>query len=248
MTRHTLQAEVPLRYAPPAPDAAGVPVLLVHGFGSDYELNWERTGWTRALADLPVFGCDLRGHGGSGKPHDPAAYTPGAFVGDLVALLDALDIECADVVGYSLGARLAWELAVQRPQRVRRAVLAGFGPRDAFAGTDLDDLEADGSPFGQVYRTAAALPGGDPEALAACARGQAAHPFSVEPAPAGIPTLLLAGERDELAEGMEDLAQAVGATALRAPGRDHATAVAARRLKNAAADFLAAEAGAPSRL
>ncbi|MFD0803794.1 alpha/beta fold hydrolase, partial [Streptomonospora algeriensis] len=114
MTRHTLQAEVPLRYAPPDPGAEGVPILLVHGFGSDYELNWERTGWTRALEGLPVFGCDLRGHGGSGKPHDPAAYTPGAFVGDLVALLDTLGIERADVVGYSLGARLAWELALAR--------------------------------------------------------------------------------------------------------------------------------------
>ncbi|GAA4887792.1 alpha/beta fold hydrolase [Streptomonospora salina] len=247
MTRHTLQREVPLRYTPPPPDASGVPVLLVHGFGSDYRLNWESTGWTRALEGLPVFGCDLRGHGGSGKPHDPAAYSLDAFVGDLEALLDALGMARADVVGYSLGARLAWELAVRRPQRVRRAVLAGFGPRDAFAGADLDDPESDTSPFGQVYRAAAALPGGDAAALAACARGQAARPFSAAPAPAGIPALLLAGERDEFADGAEDLARAVGGTALRAPGRDHRTAVAARRLKNAAVDFLGAEAGAPSR-
>ncbi|QBI53231.1 alpha/beta fold hydrolase [Streptomonospora litoralis] len=246
MTEYTLPAQVPLRYSAPDPAAAGVPVLLVHGFGSDFELNWVRTGWTRALAELPVFGCDLRGHGGSGKPHDPAAYTPARFTADLLGLLDALEIERVDVVGYSLGARLAWETALARPDRVRRGVLAGFGPRDAFAGTDSDDLDADESPFGAVYRAAAQLPGGDPAALAACARGQAAHPFSPEPAPE-VPMLLMAGERDGLAAGMEDLARQVGGTALRAPGRDHRTAVSAQRLKKSAVEFLTAEPAALSR-
>ncbi|MUL42468.1 alpha/beta fold hydrolase [Streptomonospora sp. PA3] len=245
MTTDTLQAAVPLRYTAPDPGAEGVPVLLVHGFGSDFELNWVRTGWTRALADLPVAGCDLRGHGGSGKPHDAASYTPGALVGDLVALLDALGTEQCDVVGYSLGARLAWELALAHPARVRRAVLAGFGPRDAFAGADLDDLESDDSAFGQVYRAASRLPGADPAALAACARGQAAHPFRSAPAPESVPMLLMAGERDDLATGMEDLARETGAAALRAPGRDHRTAVAAQGLKKAAAEFLTAQAAVP---
>ncbi|MDT0304874.1 alpha/beta fold hydrolase [Streptomonospora wellingtoniae] len=247
MTRYTLRAPVPLSYTAPDPAASGVPVLLVHGFGSDYELNWERTGWTRALADLPFFGCDLRGHGGSGKPHDPREYTTAAFVGDLAAVLDALAIDRADVVGYSLGARLAWELALAHPHRVRRAVLAGFGPRDAFAGTDLEDLEGDDSPFGRVFRSASGLPGGDSAALAACARGQAAHPFRSEPAPEKTPMLLMAGEHDELADGVEGLARGVGGTVLRAPGRDHRTAVSARSLKGAAVEFLTAEADAVSR-
>jgi len=244
LSGHTLPAPVPLRYTAPDAGAAGVPVLLVHGFGSDFELNWVRTGWTRALEGLPVLGCDLRGHGGSGKPHDPDAYTPAAFVGDLLALLDAVGIERADIVGYSLGARLAWELALARPERVRRAVLAGFGPRDAFAGTDLANLESDDSPFGRVYRSAAALPGGDSAALAACARGQAAHPFSTDPAPEAVPMLLMAGEHDELAAGLEDLAVRVGGAVLRAPGRDHRTAVSAQRLKKGAAEFLTADAAA----
>ncbi|GAB3454646.1 alpha/beta hydrolase [Streptomonospora sediminis] len=256
MTGHRPGAPVPLHYTAPDPDAAGVPVLLVHGFGSDHELNWVRTGWTRALAGLPVIGCDLRGHGASGKPHDPAAYTTEAFVGDLLAVLDALGAERADVVGYSLGARLAWELALAHPQRVRRAVLGGFGPHDAFAGTDpagLDGLAgpagpggpagsgAGDSPFGRVYRAAAQLPGSDPAALAACARGQAAQPFRPEPAPRATPMLLMAGDRDDLAAGMEGLAVQVGGTGLRAPGRDHRTAVSAQRLKQAAVRFLTAE-------
>ncbi|MBV2365617.1 alpha/beta fold hydrolase [Streptomonospora nanhaiensis] len=239
MTPSVLPGEVPLAYT--AVPGAGTPVLLVHGFGSDFELNWERTGWVRALAGRPLIGCDLRGHGRSGKPHDPAAYTPEAMAGDLVRLLDAVGAERADVVGYSMGARLAWELALAHPGRVRRAVLGGFGPADAFAGADLDRLGADAnSPFGRVFRAGAALPGADTAALEACARGQAAHPFRPDPAPRGVPLLFAAGDRDDLAAGAPVLAARTGGTLARVPGRDHRTAVAAQAMKRAAAQFLAA--------
>jgi pimeloyl-ACP methyl ester carboxylesterase len=233
-----LPGEVPIAYT--EVPGRGVPVLLLHGFGSGYDANWVRAGWPHALDGLAHIGVDLRGHGGSGRPRDAGAYRPAAMAGDLERLLDALGVQRCDVLAYSMGSRIAWEFSLTRPDRVRRAVLGGFGPVDAFAGTDLDRLDApDGGPFTEVFRAAAAQPGADPAALAACARGQAAHPFTADPAPAGVPLLFVAGEHDTLASGVEDLARAVGAApAVRVPRRDHRTAVSARAFKTAAVGFL----------
>lgn len=224
----------------PAGPESRQPVLLLHGFGSNFHMNWERTGWSRALASrgARVLGPDLRGHGASGKPLEDEAYLPEVFAADLELLLDGAGIERADILAYSMGSRLAWEFALTRPERVRRAVLAGFGPADAFAGVDLHDLESDPHPFAEVYRAVAALPGNDPRALAACARGQAARPFRAEPAPEGVPLLFAAGEKDALAAGAAELAAGCGADHVSVPHRDHANAVSARALKQAVADFL----------
>ncbi|WP_415840229.1 alpha/beta fold hydrolase, partial [Nocardiopsis gilva] len=177
----TLTGDVTLRYVDTGPgtDSARPPVLLVHGFGSSYEMNWERTGWPGVLTveGLRVIGLDLRGHGGSDKPRDDDAYLPEVFATDFERLLDALDVPRVDIVSYSMGSRVTWEFALTRPERVRRVVLGGFGPRNAFEGTDLDNLANDSSRFGDVFRMVASLPGSDAEAMTACVRGQAARPF-----------------------------------------------------------------------
>ncbi|WP_017536803.1 alpha/beta fold hydrolase [Nocardiopsis halophila] len=241
-----LSGEVPLRYAvegDPAAPGEAPPVLLLHGYGSNHELNWLRTGWPAALEGRALIAPDLRGHGGSGKPGDDGAYTPERIAGDMVRLLDALGADRVDAVGYSMGARNAWELALRHPGRVRRLVLAGFGPRDPFAGADLHALDRDSSPFGRMHRVAGTVPGNDLDALAACARGQASRPFTPEPAP-GVPMLFAAGERDAVAADAEELAASCGAEVVRVPGRDHANAVSARALKEAVRGFLAVEAPA----
>jgi len=206
-------------------------VLLLHGLGSDHRLTFEATGWMRALhrAGRTLIAPDLPGHGAGRGPasHDPERYRVPRLVEEVCALLDrAAPGTAVDVVGYSLGARLAWELAARRPERVRAAVLAGFGPR-AQAGAAL------------VAQTASTLPGNDPQALAACVEGLAADPFSPEPAPRA-PLLLAAGTRDELAEGMAELAAGLpDVRTLWIEGRNHVTAVSASRLKSAAVEFLA---------
>ena len=220
-----LVGDVTIRYAdlPPQAPRESVPVLLLHGFGSSFDMNWRATGWPRALetAGRRVIGPDLRGHGGSAKPTDSGLYLPEHFVADLLRLLDELGLPSVDVVGYSMGSRLAWALALTAPERVRRMVLGGFGPVD------------------HVFRTVGGLPGNDPEALAACARGQAADPFTVEPRPEGVPILLVAGAKDTVAEGAADLAASCEGVFVEIPGRDHANAVSSRVFKQAAVDFLA---------
>jgi len=237
-----LTDDVVMRYADlrPGSPADAVPVLLLHGFGTDFEMNWKSAGWIQALEveGLRVIGPDLRGHGGSGKPTEDSAYLPECFSRDLVGLLDELGVDRVDVVGYSMRSRLGWDLALRASDRVRRLVLGGFGPVDAFAGTDLNSLGEGNTPFDEVFRTVSALPGNDPAALAACARGQAARPFRSEPAPENIPFLLAAGAKDPLAAGAEELARESGGSHLEIAGRDHANAVSSRIFRQAVVDFL----------
>ncbi len=241
-----LHGDVVLHYVDDNPNHTPTrpPVLLLHGFGASYERNWEHTGWASLLASegFRTIGPDLRGHGASGQPYQDDAYLPGVLVADLVLLLDELGVGRVDIVGYSMGARLAWEFSLIRPERVRRVVMGGFGPRDPFADIDLSAPLSDDGPFGTLFRTAAELPGNDVGALAACARGQAARPFTADPAPRGTPLLFVAGENDELADGVERLARDTGgADVLRLERRDHRTAVAASAFKKAVVGFLTSE-------
>ena len=91
---------------PAAPDR-GEPARLGHGFASSARTNWVDTGWLRALSEdgrrAVLF--DHRGHGGSDKPHDPAAYATPLMAEDALRLLEHLGSERADGSGYSMGAR-----------------------------------------------------------------------------------------------------------------------------------------------
>jgi pimeloyl-ACP methyl ester carboxylesterase len=107
---------------------AGRPVVLLHGLFSSADMNWIRFGHAEKLAaaGFEAIMPDLRAHGESAAPHDPAAYPPDVLVRDLTAVTDALIEGEFDLAGFSLGARTAAS-GVIAGLRPRRLVLAGVG-------------------------------------------------------------------------------------------------------------------------
>ena len=106
----------------------GKPAVLLHGFFSDAYTNWIRYGHAAALAarGFRVIMPDLRAHGDSARPHDPAAYPPDALTRDGHALVAHLGLADYDLVGYSLGARTASRM-LATGATARRVVFAGMG-------------------------------------------------------------------------------------------------------------------------
>ena len=131
-------AGVPIRFIE---DGAGEAVILVHGYTSDAESQWVRSGFFAALAErFRAIAMDARGHGGSGKPHDPAAYGPEMGL-DVVRLMDHLGIARAHVVGYSMGAHIVAQLLIARPERFLSATLGGAAGR--LGWTEADERRVD---------------------------------------------------------------------------------------------------------
>lgn len=106
----------------------GRPVILLHGLFSDAQMNWIKFGHAPRIAaeGLRVIMPDLRAHGLSGKPHDPANYPQLVLVRDLRELVAHLAPDDFDLGGFSLGARTVIE-AVIGGLRPRRAILSGTG-------------------------------------------------------------------------------------------------------------------------
>src|SRR4030081_683200 len=105
----------------------GEPVVLVHGFASTKETNWVVPGWIDTLrrAGRRAVALDNRGHGASTRLYDPARYHSAIMADDVRALMDHLGLARADVMGYSMGARITAYLALAHPARVLRIVLGG---------------------------------------------------------------------------------------------------------------------------
>ena len=106
----------------------GWPVVLLHGYLSDAYTNWVRYGHAAAIAakGLRVIMADLRGHGESDRPHDPAAYPPDALTNDGHRLIAHLNLTEYDLGGYSLGARTASRMMATGASP-RRVIFAGMG-------------------------------------------------------------------------------------------------------------------------
>ncbi|WP_104082481.1 alpha/beta fold hydrolase [Cryobacterium sp. Y11] len=220
------------------------PVLLVHGFASTAVDTWAGSGWVRAFGEAgrTAITPDLRGHGRSDKPHRVADYAPRQLAADLVAVLDTLELDQVDVIGYSMGSRVVAALAQLAPERVRRLVLGGAGPIELFATWNLDEVrrfvlsgEPPTDPAIVAVLGSAIAAGADRQALLACVQGVAGCTLDV---PAGIPQLFVAGGADQIPAGVAALAAGRGAQYLELPGRTHLNALASREFKQAALEFL----------
>ncbi|WP_157970717.1 alpha/beta fold hydrolase [Nakamurella deserti] len=237
---------------PGAADA--VPVVLVHGLGSDAFVNWEQAGWLRSLraTGRPLIRLDQRGHGGSGAPHDPAAYRLPLLVGDLAAVV-ASTVGAGrpvDAIGYSLGSRVLLEYLATpgMPAPVRRLVLGGSAGQPLLQGFDPDlvDRALGGGPVpahaetARIARTIAALPGNDERALAALVRGLHTDPAAVRRAPdPAVPTLVAVGTDDPLHDPARAWTAGLpAATFVGLPGRTHVSAVPSGVFRSAAVAFL----------
>jgi pimeloyl-ACP methyl ester carboxylesterase len=221
------------------------PILLVHGFGFTADATWRGTGWIHAIQNVGrgVITPDLRGHGQSDKPHRATDYAPRQLGADLVAVLDQVDIDQVDVVGYSMGSRVAAALTQLAPERVRKLVIGGAGPLELFSTWDMHAVRrfvADGTipddPTIPAILGRAINAGADRHALLACVEGVAGASLDVAPS---IPVLYIAGGADSITAGVEDVARARNAAFLRIPGRTHANTLTAPEFTQAAREFLA---------
>jgi pimeloyl-ACP methyl ester carboxylesterase len=228
----------------------GSPLVVVHGFASNYRLNWVGTRWQEALttAGFRVFGLDCRGHGHSDKPHDSAAYSIDIMAADVDRFLEHLEVPSAGYLGYSMGARIGLQVVLDHPGRVRRAVLGGIGmsgaleSADAIAESFLGGEPTDDPVAQSFYRFASAQPTNDLKALAACIVGLQPKADPARLAAIQTPILVVVGDRDDLARDAPELVELIPSSRLfTIPGRDHIGAVPAREFKKAAIDFLSAE-------
>ena len=190
----------------------------------------------------------MRGHGASTKFYDPAAYHTSVMADDVRALLDHLGLGWADILGYSMGARIAAFLALGDPERVRSAILGGLGIRlvesaglpeniaealEAPSAADVHDPKA------RVFRDFAEETGSDRAALAACIRGSRQTLTRAEAGRIGVPVLVAVGTKDDVAGSPHELAALIpDAQAVDIPRRDHMRAVGDRVFKQAVLAFL----------
>jgi pimeloyl-ACP methyl ester carboxylesterase len=236
------------------PDRSDEPIVLVHGFASNHTVNWVNTQWLRVLcrAGRRVVMLDNRGHGHSEKLYDPAAYDSDLMARDVANLMDHLGIARADVMGYSMGARITAHLALARPEKVRSALLGGLGihlvegvglPMGIADAMEAPALESLTDPMQRMFRAFAEQTKSDLRALAACIRGSRQ---TLTPALVGrirAPTLVAVGTKDPIAGDPHQLAALIpGAVAFDIPGRDHNLAVGDRSHKDAVLAFLEARA------
>jgi pimeloyl-ACP methyl ester carboxylesterase len=228
----------------------GRPVMLVHGFTSNRKENWQRLGWYGAFERKRIrcIALDCRGHGESSKPHDPAAYARDAMAADIVALLDHLGVERADLLGYSMGAQLSLAAALAVPKRFPLLILGGIGgklfdprpPGHPMAeAMEASNPETITDPMLRSFRRFADDQGEDRLALAALNRAGNAQFIKAEIAQLSVETLIVAGARDDLAGDPKELALLIpGAKAVALPGCDHFSAIPHALFKASVFDFL----------
>jgi pimeloyl-ACP methyl ester carboxylesterase len=231
-------------------EGEGDPVVLVHGFASNKEVNWVQTNWITTLtqAGRRAIALDNRGHGQSTKLYDPDEYRVSKMAEDVRALLDHLGIERADVMGYSMGARIGAFLTVKHPGRVRSLILGGLGikliegaglPDSIAEALEAPSLEQVTDPVGRMFRAFAEQTKSDLRALAACIRGSRQVLSREEVGSIQAPVQVAVGSKDHIAGSPHALASLLPrGEALEIPNRDHQLAVGDKVFKTGVIEFL----------
>src|SRR6185437_368282 len=233
-------------------EGEGDPIILVHGFASSKNVNWVYPTWVSELRKngRRVIALDNRGHGESAKLYDPAQYSIPIMAGDVVALMDHLEIPRADVMGYSMGGRMTAWLGLNAPERLRSAILGGIGlamiegggPGENVAqALEAPSLEDVTDPVGRTFRAFADQTRSDRLALAACLRGSRDLMTKEEAAQTAVPVLIAVGTTDEVAGSAHALGEIIPRSeVLDIPNRDHMRAVGDKVYKTGVAEFLSA--------
>jgi pimeloyl-ACP methyl ester carboxylesterase len=244
-------------------EGRGEPVILVHGYTSSLERDFVRTGVVPALAEgFRAIAMDARGHGGSGKPHDRAAYGP-EMGRDVTRLMDHLGIRKAHVVGYSMGAHIVAQLAVQDPARLATLTLGGAAGRLGWTAEDQRRVDVESAEMDQGLLRSQflrlwprdrpppseaeiradserRLAGEDPRALAAVRRSNPDQVVRIEDlAAVPMPTLGLVGTADPYLRDFERLKAAMPRLELvTIPGASHSSAAGTPEFRAALLAFL----------
>ncbi|WP_336288393.1 alpha/beta fold hydrolase [Bartonella sp. CB60] len=231
-------------------EGQGVPVLLIHGFGSSARVNWYATGWFCALtkAGYRVIALDNRGHGDSDKSYDPSFYTPQAMAGDAVRLLQHLKLSRAHVMGYSMGARISAFMALLYPTYVHSVIFGGLGigmitgagdwkpVAEALLAKNISTIT---DQRGLMFRKFADQTKSDKRALAACVITSKQELTASEVYKIKQPALVAVGSLDEIGGEAEPLAALLPhGESLIIPNRDHMLAVGDKVYKKGVIDFL----------
>ncbi|QKP78771.1 alpha/beta fold hydrolase [Methyloligella sp. GL2] len=231
-------------------EGEGEPILLVHGFASNIFANWVDTGWVRTLtkAGRRVIAFDNRGHGRSTKLYEPELYGAPDMAADAVRLLDHLNIDKADVLGYSMGARIAVFMALRYPERMRSLIIGGLGinlVRGMIGSLPLahaleaDSIDEVSNPTARSFRSFAESTKSDLKALAACMRGPREKVLREDLSTLSLPVLVVVGDQDVIGGSGGELAALIpNAQFTELKNRDHMRAVGDKSFKEAVLDFL----------
>ena len=228
----------------------GQPMLLIHGFASNIKTNWVDPLWVKVLTGngRRVIAMDCRGHGQSAKLYRLEDYGSPLMAEDARHLLDHLGIARADVMGYSMGARITAFLAMNSPSCVRAAIFGGLGINmvRGLAGTgpiahalEADSIDDVTNSTARTFRAFAEATKGDLKALAMCIRSARSVISAEMLATITCPVLVAVGTEDVIGGSATELAALIpGAEALELQGRDHMRAVGDRSYRLGVEDFL----------
>jgi pimeloyl-ACP methyl ester carboxylesterase len=238
----TTAPALPVTHTKPVGEVSGPPVVFVHGFAASGGADWPAERWAGPLAQAgrETYVVHLPGH----QDGPPVESVEDVTTRNLLRrLAESLPSGQLDVVGYSLGSRLAWDLAASRALTVRKLVLGGMSPMEPFTMVDLDAARSavHGGPSPSDPLTAAItgmVAGQDADSLLRLVEGLARQPFDPSAQAPQVPTLLLAGDGDQMSQGIEQVAALVPDGRLeRVPG-DHRGALASDEFRAAVFQFL----------